>query len=117
MTAQIRSKKQQREFNPHTLLALLEEGSDLSKTHKINNVFYVFSSDKISEISIKLKLKGFNNIEVMENKEAENIYWSIHAAYSLIPNIRAIDELTDLCCEIADLFDSDYDGWYTQLVM
>ena len=111
------AKSTQRQWNPGTLRLLEKKGTNLSRIHKIINVFHIFEKERIADLRIALTEKGFeicNLTKITENDEIT--YWSLHAQVEFVPSTQLLNEMTDGCIDLAYSFGADYDGWYTQPV-
>jgi len=107
----------QRRLNPVTLERLAANGSDLTRAHRIRNVFHVFSEGHIASLRHDLGRSNFN----LEDKgkspsRHDEQYWEVEVEALLVPNLVSINAMTDRCVEIASRYDAEYDGWYTEVV-
>ena len=110
------SREEQRRWNSETLKLLKEKGADLNKAHKIINVFNLFEDEAVQTLSRVLEKADFKVVEVMQMNESDkHSYWSLDAVVELIPELERINQMTDLCVDLATkVNNANYDGWYTQ---
>lgn len=104
-------------MNPVTLERLVANGSDLSRPHHIVNVFHVFQKSGVDALIAALEDLGFT-IEDRGSPQhhANTEYWKIEASTDIVPRIDAINSMTDRCVEAAHIHQTDFDGWFTEVV-
>lgn len=111
------SKKKQRLWNPETLELLRKKGSNMSLVHSITNVFYTNNEEKISILDNLLKVNNFTLIKIADEiNEAGELYWSVEANIDFVPDLDRLNEMTDLCIELAFQVGCEYDGWFTETI-
>ena len=109
------SKRLQREMNPKTLQLLENKGCDLGNTRLIMNVFYAKSKEEIEKLKELLKTYDFRFSNDMLSPSAKNPFeWCLKAEIILSPSLENINNMTDMCVDLADEVDAEYDGWYTE---
>jgi hypothetical protein len=112
-----KTKASQRRMNPQTVAALKENGADVSKIHKIINVFYANTEDSAAMLVKTLEDEGFELIDpggrlMYQGRE----HWAVHAALDMVPAINRLNSMTDRCVDVAGPYQCEYDGWYTEPV-
>ena len=115
-TIEDKEKQRFREWNPQTLSVLRKKGIDLSKRRSVVNVFFVFEENEVKPFERVLSKRNMRCKDVLETiGENQTTYWSIHAELVMIPKILSVHEMTDMCVDLANECNSEYDGWFTEV--
>lgn len=109
--------ERQRSMNVETLAALKEQGSNLLRGHNLQNVFHVHSANDVAAVAQRLRGEGFCVTEEgTKYRDRRTTYYLVEVSIERVPDIQALHAMTDCCTRIAQQFDADYDGWYTEVV-
>lgn len=110
-------RDRQRVMNPLTLERLAANASDLSRTHRLVNVFRVFIEADVGVLCSDLEAAGFA-LEARGRplSHGGTRYWTVEARLNMVPALTSVNSMTDCCVGIAVRNKADYDGWYAEVV-
>ncbi len=110
-----RHKRLQQQMNPTTLNALRDKGCDLAAKQSVTSVFFAGSNEAAGHLKSVLIARGFTDVSsshmIVDDCRSK---WSIEAVRLLTLSLRAVNDLTDKCVDIAADVGVVYDGWYTE---
>jgi arginine decarboxylase-like protein len=110
-------KIRQRKWNEGIIELLKINRSNLAKIHKAVNVFYAADKDTVTELERRLISYGYRILKVEEEYLNDlPTYWSLEAQLDIIPELARLNNMTDICSDIAIALSCDYDGWFTETV-
>ena len=102
--------------NTRTLDALKEAGANMSLPHSIEHHIYSYTSGDYESISNAGTLLGY---KIDNNGEFEDddgkIIWAQDLIKETIPTISNIEEQSIEIEQLTEQFNSDYDGWGTEV--
>ena len=111
-----KEKQQFREWNPQTLSVLMQKGIDLSICRSVVNVFFVFEETEVKPFERLLSKKNMRCKKILEmTEENQPTYWSLHAELMIVLVLDSVHEMTDMCVDLANECNGEYDGWYTEI--
>jgi regulator of RNase E activity RraB len=110
------AKELQRSMNPKTILALVENDCDLSKSRPITNVFYSNNPSCKTRLERELRNRGLNVHKIeMTNPTDDRPEYCFEVTIIHPIDSDWIDNLTDTCIDLASDCCAEYDGWFTEV--
>lgn len=105
------------EFNQETIEALIEDGSDASKSHTIEHHFASADFDVLEKAAVDAFKAGFEvgDAEELELEDGEEVF-CFDAVVERMLEPTLINQDTDKLFAIAVKHDVDYDGWGTYFI-
>lgn len=104
------------EMNQKTIKALIEAGSNPLKAHPLEHHFYCFTPDALKSLMSKGESLGYRVANIGDNEHEGTNYWYGDLIKETVLDIKVINKENSVMLELADQFDSDYDGWGTPVV-
>ncbi|MBO6658958.1 MAG: ribonuclease E inhibitor RraB [Pseudomonadales bacterium] len=92
--------------------ALLENGSDLSKTHSIDFFFDFTSMEQAAPVAQHLEKQSFT-VRMFENEDST---LTIEANRLMVPSLTNMQKVTDWATKLTEKYGGKYDGWGTEVV-
>jgi hypothetical protein len=103
-------------MNPQSLALLGEKGVLLGATIRITNAFYAENELMADSLEISLIGYGFRTIERTLSCSSKNLgKFYIEANINIVLTLSSLDDMTDLCVDIAQHCGAEYDGWFTEV--
>jgi len=83
-------------MNPQTLERLRENGSDLSRPHRLYNVFHIYRPPEANSLCRDLEAAGFlihesGTVLVCEG----TLYWKVEGCIEAVPTLAVVNSMTD----------------------
>ena len=88
-------------------------GSDLSKPHQLEFFLYFPTEADAQKAAEQIRAKSF---EVKVERAAQGESWLCFATKTMLPELKAIQNITIQFNEIAKRFGDNYDGWGSPIV-
>ncbi len=92
--------------------ALIENGSDITKDHLIDFLFYFDTLESAGIVANTLKANEFE-VKVFENEDGS---FSVEAKKSMVPSVETMQDLTQRLEGLASKYNGEFDGWGTEVV-
>ncbi|MBW1744659.1 MAG: ribonuclease E inhibitor RraB [Deltaproteobacteria bacterium] len=103
-------------MNPKSLDLLQDRGCKIGEERDILNVFYAADSSACNGLTDGLLGKGFRDVSSTWEAEGRNgLPFSLTATLSIRLDLKTLNNMTDVCSEVADRWQVVYDGWYTEV--
>jgi hypothetical protein len=103
-------------MNPESLALLREKGVLLGSTILITNAFYANNETIADSLATCLTGHGFRAIEqTIASSEADSGKLYVEANIDVVLGLSTLNEMTDLCVDIAEHCHAEYDGWFTEV--
>jgi regulator of ribonuclease activity B len=99
-----------------TIDALKRNGSNLSKPHKLEHHFYVFSVHAAEALSKAGTALGYISSKIERGEHKGTIYWYFDLIKPTVPSLENITKETTLMLKLSREHKAEYDGWGTHIV-
>lgn len=105
-----------RKCNPMVRDLMSKNGADLEKSRWIMNYSYSEDRSEAESLAEEARLLGHEIAHIREDDSPDSKYdWVILTKLQVIPNVENLHQMTDQCVRVAEMFNSNYDGWYTEV--
>src|SRR6266511_3165334 len=94
-----------------TIDALTRNGSNLSRPHKLEHHFYVFSVQAAEALSKAGTALGYNSSKIERGEHKGAINWYFDLIKPTVPSLENVTKETTLMLKLSREHKAEYDGW------
>lgn len=109
------TRSQNYERNIKVVAAIKDAGSNLSRPHSIEHHIYSYTEEDFSGVSQAGVRSGYEILNSGKHEDEDGVFWSQDLVKPALPIIEEIEVQSLEVEEIVEKFNSDYDGWGTEV--
>ena len=102
--------------NQKTISALIEAGSNPDMPHPLEHHFYSNNKNNLLALVKEGERLGYKSAHWGKNDENSEIYWYVDLIKNTPLNLEIVNNENSKMLKLAHEYESDYDGWGTNIV-